>query len=699
MTRLTLFATASAFALGACAIEIERTFDDPAVAAATEDLARILGDRPVKVRLETDASMAPQEWRVKAADGTLTVTGLNGLGVAYGVYSFLERIGCRWYAPNVERTPDLAGWTLPQLDERGKPAITSRDPYVSSDKPPGIWYLRNKGTTSVGVGGTERTGSPNHCHTFGMYAQAITGRCAKAGADWMCLTDPEVRHAVADEMKRFIRADRAKLAGKPRYTWPTIYELSQDDGGFGFKCTCAGCLKAKESAGSWSGPNVEFTSAVAAEVGKEFPDVVVRTFAYSYTERPPTNDFRAAKNLAIRYCRSFLFQPLTADTGNGEVFRGWNDHVDLKFVWSYWRGYSGPLFPAVKPRADIRDEMRFCRDMHVYGYFLEGEEPLSRSFGLMNVWLFLKLSENPDLDAFALADEFMRAYYGEAAFPPLVKYLDYLERRQKATYAEIDPKFIASVTSGHLAMYVQRAYLDHAFFTTAAPWLEEAERLAAAEGNPLHLAHVRQERLVFDRALIDEWRAVERAGGGLDIRAAAARIAVAATNVVEAWGFGAETLKWRRELARRESERMKAFAAKHPAPVPKELEGRTFSEWSVARLKGELAMALDGDSAIGAAMFNPKTKDPFAFTPYVHDDWIRKSDGPKSPVKIPRDGRFHVVKIGTVELVAESGAAFGGIHAWIPPFSPRIEAREFWVSVKATPERLVFDRFFIVMPE
>ena len=209
MTRLTLFTTVSAFALGACAIEIERTFDDPAVAAATEDLARILGDRPVKVRLETDASLAPQEWRVKAADGTLTVSGLNGLGVAYGVYSFLERIGCRWYAPNVERTPDLAGWTLPQLDERGKPAIMSRDPYVSSDKPPGIWYLRNKGTTSVGVGGTERTGSPNHCHTFGMYAQAITGRCAKAGADWMCLTDPEVRHAVADEMKRFMVASHA----------------------------------------------------------------------------------------------------------------------------------------------------------------------------------------------------------------------------------------------------------------------------------------------------------------------------------------------------------------------------------------------------------------------------------------------------------------------------------------------------------
>ena len=694
-----------AVAIAATAAEIAAPLDDPAARAAAKDLLAVLGDRPVKVRFAVDPAMPSQAWRVKSEGGTLCVTGRDGLGVAYGVYSFLERIGCRWYAPDTERVPDLSGWTLPEMDIGGRPAILSRFPYLGGeDRVPSSWFFRNKATSRAGVGDTEQSGLPKDCHTFEHYANAISDGTASSGRAWFCLSDPAVRHAIAERMKANIRRDREMRAKSPRYSWPTIYELSQDDGGSGFKCGCAECMRSKAAAGSWSGPNIEFTSAVAEEVGREFPDVTVRTFAYSYTELPPTNALRAAGNLAIRYCRSFLFQPLTADTDNGRVFRGWDEHVGLKHVWGYWRGYSGPMFPAVKPRDDIGEEMRFCRDMHVHGYFLEGESPLSRSFSLMNVWLFLKLSENPDQNARRLAAEFMDAYYGAAA-KPLGRYLDYLERRQKAKYAEIDPALIRSIMSGYLAMYVQRGYLDAEFFATAAPWLEEAERMAAAD--PVRLAHVRGERLVFDRALVDEWRVARSAG--LDVRAAASRIAVCATNVVDAWGFGQKERAARMESARSEGERMGAFAASFPPPAPKELEGREFIEWSAARLRQGLVGAPDPDSAIGYSVYNPDAKCGAPFKASVHDDWTRKSQWMSlAKGQIPSDGKFHLVRIGRVNLVAEARAYIGdgGFSTWLPSFAPRVEGREFWISAKFTgpsfvdgaegPDRIFYDRFFIV---
>ena len=73
---------------------------------------------------------------------------------------------------------------------------------------------------------------------------------------------------------------------------------------------------------------------------------------------------------------------------------------------------------------------------------------------------------------------------------------------------------------------------------------------------------MRHERLVFDRALVDEWRVASAAG--LDVRAAAERIAVCATNVVDAWGFWPKDRAPRMEAARREGERMRAFAASFP---------------------------------------------------------------------------------------------------------------------------------------
>jgi hypothetical protein len=318
---------------------------------------------------------------------------------------------------------------------------------------------------------------------------------------------------------------------------------------------------------------------------------------------------------------------------------------------------------------------------------------------MLQSWLFLKFSENPDLDMGALSGEFIRAYYGAAA-GTMEKYLSYLERRQKDLYAKIDPAFLRSVTSGYLAMYVQRGYLDREFFAEVLPLLEKAESQAA--GDARHLSHVRRERLVVDRALLDEWRAA-RADPAV-VKSAALRIAENVEALVDDWWFKGGELVRRKRDAAEEASRVRAFADRFPFATPPELAGRDFTEWSAARLAGSavglkhgLGTCLDGEAATGCAVFVRGEKKSVPLRASVQDDWTGKWDKARN-VTVPEDGKYHLVKIGTIPLTAESGVRLGDMLSWIPPLSAKVERREFWVSVKAEKDRYLYERLFIVRP-
>lgn len=495
-------------------LDLASDFDDPASFIAMKELRRWLNGVTGRVVLRKDAAFEAQAWRTAAEEGTLVITAKDGLGALYGALNFLERIGYRFFAPDCTVVPkDLKGAYsrfVPATGRttvlEGRPAIRSRYFYMDGGREDdAMWALRNRCTCSpAGLANTEVTGSPRDNHTFEFYAEMIR-REGEPRSKGFCLMNDDVRKRVAEAMKATIRADRAAFAGKPGYEIPTIYELSQNDGGNDFPCRCEKCLAAKEAAGSWSGPNIRFASAVAEEVAKEFPDVKVRTFAYSYTEKAPKDDFKAADNLIVRYCRSFVFQPLTAETPNGKGLADWDKCVNEKYAWGYWRSYSGPLFPLVKPRADIEGEFRFCRDIKVCGYFAEAERPYERAFSFLQAYLALKMMENPDHDVGKMSRAFMKAYYGKAE-KPMEDYLSYLERREREEYAKIDPAFIASVNSGYLAMFTERGFLDDAFFATVDDFLTEAER--AAQGDAQVSERIARERRIFENAKADRyvWR-------------------------------------------------------------------------------------------------------------------------------------------------------------------------------------------------
>lgn len=141
---------------------------DPATTFAERELRRVLGDVADRVTLQEDASLKAQQWRIRTVeDGSLVISGRDGMGIAYGVFSFLEKhVGVRWFAPDTEVIPDLKDWTMPVLDETASPKYDYREMYVGADLMDSVWRLRNKETCRAACGVGVGTGSPGDCHTF-----------------------------------------------------------------------------------------------------------------------------------------------------------------------------------------------------------------------------------------------------------------------------------------------------------------------------------------------------------------------------------------------------------------------------------------------------------------------------------------------------------------------------------------------------
>ena len=699
-------------------VTVESTGADAAVKFAARDLERILKDVPGRIVLREEMGLRPQEWRLRtAADGSLVISGRDGMGIAYGAFTFLEdKAGVSWLAPDTEIVPDLKGWTLPQLDETGIPAFSFREQFVGTDFMDSDWRLRNKEANRASCGVGVWFGSPGDCHTFAAYSKLLKEKHPELFKDRLdasghpctslCMTDPATRHYVAEEMMNFIAKDRAARAGKPPYTVPMFYDLSQDDGGSGGECMCADCKALYEREGSYSGPNLAFVNAVADEVCAKYPDVIVQTFAYSYTQKPPKT-VKASSNVVVRLCNSWYLHPLAADSDNGRELVEWSRHASKIGIWSYWRTYKGTLDPCVIPHRTIRDEIRFCRDCGVIRYYAEDEAPLSRNFAMLQHWLMLKLTDNPDRDLKALMVRFMGGYYGAAAVP-MGKFLKLLESTQEGT----------------------REFLNRDYFEKANAYLDEAEALVADDARSLR--HVRWERVVTDRAMYTYLARLQKQGYAFDREAVAARFARNSVEQIETWpefrpAARKQFLVKRLQRAKDEAE----LYGHYPVPLPAEFAGKEVEDlqWTMMSLvccgpHAETGFVSDPDACAGKAWYNAgfEPKPPQTIGLYNSLDTSGKKNSPltfmppddpkaKEPgcAAIPQDEKFHLYRIDRrimqVPLYIHFDSKWTFRH-WFGTVGIVPEERDVWVSVKFTgpdfvkgstqPNRMLFDRILLV---
>ncbi len=455
----------------------------------------LIGNSPALTALHVPipfAALGDEGFALKTAGPHLIIAGGSLRGSMYGVYTFLEKLGCRWFTPQVSRIPRRRTILLAPLDEVQKPAFEYRETYFREafDRD---WAARNKTNGSsqhldLSVGGNVQYYP--FVHSFDLlvpptryldehpeYYSLVDGRRRQNAQ--LCLTNPDVLRIAIQTVEQWIAA----------HPDATIISVSQNDR-YGY-CECDKCRRVEqEEGGAHSGPLLRFVNALAEQIGKKYPGKLIDTLAYQYTQDPPAVT-RPRPNVRIRLCpiaacEAHPYEQCPYDAYFMHTLRAWSKVTDRLYIWHYNTNFAHYLLPF--PDFDeLAADLPMYQRYGVVGVFMEGDG--SQGGGAENAelrsYVMAKLLWDVHADVNRLVDEFLQAYYGQAA-RPMRAYFDLLQRQVRA-----------SSGGRHLWIYdpPTAPYLTDQFLAAARELFRQAE--AAAENDAVR-ARVRKARLGID---------------------------------------------------------------------------------------------------------------------------------------------------------------------------------------------------------
>ncbi len=283
----------------------------------------------------------------------LIIAGGPPRGTLYGVYTFLEKLDCRWFTAKISKIPKADTIIVPVLDEIQKPDFEYREMLFTElyDKD---WAVRNKNNGNF-MYLDETTGGKvvyyPFIHSFYLivppekyfvnhpeYFSLINGKRTYERAQ-LCLTNPEV----------------IKLATEQVLTWfkekpdTMICSISQMD--WYNPCQCENCQSIVRREEAESGVLLYFINAIAEEVVKQYPDKLIDTIAYQYTEEPPKY-IKPLQNVRIRICPISCCEAHPYEQCNYgptrlfvDRLKRWSKITDNLYIWHYCINFSNYLLP------------------------------------------------------------------------------------------------------------------------------------------------------------------------------------------------------------------------------------------------------------------------------------------------------------------------------------------------------------------
>jgi len=374
--------------------------------------------------------LGDEGFRICTVHPHLVIAGGRLRGTMYGVYTFLESLGCRWFAPGVSRIPKLERLSVSPMDEEQIPVLEYREPYYT-EAFDGDWAARNKANGSAQRLDEARGGKIKYSHfvhTFYSiippdkyfkehpeYFSEIDGKRTADRAQ-LCLTNPDVLRITIETVKRWIEESPDAM----------IFSVSQND--WGGWCQCPECRKVDEEEGSHSGTVIRFVNKVAEAIEKEYPDKFIDTLAYQYTRKPPKH-VKPRKNVIVRLCSieccfSHPLDECPEDRSFVDDIRGWSKITDRLYVWDYVTNFAHYIMPFPN-LFSLKPNVEFFVEHSVKGIFEEGNYSRGGNgeFAALRAYMLAKILWNPDCDDRGVMQEFLEGYYGKAA--PFIR--DYIE--------------------------------------------------------------------------------------------------------------------------------------------------------------------------------------------------------------------------------------------------------------------------------
>lgn len=393
--------------------------------------------------------MGEEGYTVKMNDNILVIAGGSGRGTLYGIYGFLESLGCRFFAPDCETVPSMETILIESgFTDRQRPAFSFRDVFWACAFEE-EWSVKQRVNSCFNLfgrtlgrsitpewGGGISNAGPQHVHNFEMlvpakeyfeshpeYFSEINGkRTAEFLYSQLCLTNEDVLQIVTDKIRTWIRANPESR----------VVPISQNDSYvIESYCTCQECRKINRQERSNSGTLIRFVNLVAESLKEEFPDVIFETLAYQYSALPPRN-IKPADNVVVRYCISscapHALTECPANTSAAQNIEKWLDAGYHLYVWDYTTNFAQYLCPM--PNLErLQKNAQYFYEKGIIGVFEQGnyQDPVSGEFGMLRSYLLAKLLWDPYTDIERHKQEFLTAYYGGGG-SAVGKYLDLIHK-------------------------------------------------------------------------------------------------------------------------------------------------------------------------------------------------------------------------------------------------------------------------------
>ena len=323
-----------------------------ALEEATENKPGIyLGDA---AGLEVD-DLGTDGFRILTQGNRLCIAG-GSRGVIYGVYEFLESLGCRFFTSDCEKIPTSPELTIGEYDICQTPRMEYREHnYADVTKNP-RFAVRCRFNGSFHPIPAHMGGNMSYAwfvHTFDRmvptelygkdhpeYYALVDGErvVRNEGRTQLCLTNPEVYEICLASVQNALRENPSAR----------LISISQND--WMGNCQCEACRKIDLEEGSPAGTLLRFVNRIAEALEEEFPQVIFDTLSYQYT-RPAPKITRNRKNVCVRLCsiESCFAHPFeTCDDASRNVIRpdgttsnfitdlrDWGKICDRMYIWDY----------------------------------------------------------------------------------------------------------------------------------------------------------------------------------------------------------------------------------------------------------------------------------------------------------------------------------------------------------------------------
>jgi len=406
----------------------------------------------------------------------------------YAVYHFLESLGVRWYSPEYTVVPRIADIKMPAEPFSFTPKFYYRDQWWNNGATP-EWLARMRVNGSNGQNHklpAEMGGSTITVHGCHSYATLVPPEDHfDKHPDWfalkengthgpgeLCLSNPELREFVAQR----VLADLQARSGQVQNYW-----VSQNDGGAS-GCSCDRCTAERLAHGGkdrWSANTITFASFIADKVKQQFPEVRIKTLAYSYTKTAPEN-MVASDNVLVEICGNFK----APDDSHAKLIKAWSKVAKNISVYTYGGSNYGYWWPYPNVWY-VGMQYPWALQSGVKAFYVQGTA-LGKGSGLVDLRAYLsaRLAWDPSRDVKKEIRDFSEGFYG-AGGEYIAEYLDWYLNYIKQHKMDLEGGW---GDSERWRDWVTRDAMDHcdALFQKA---------LLATRSNPIYSRHVRRAYL------------------------------------------------------------------------------------------------------------------------------------------------------------------------------------------------------------